>query len=104
MGNFSPAELRRWSTVQTVTCTTVSTPITNALSAQTYAVRLVANTACHVAIGDGTQTGTTTNVFLPANIVEYVTVTPGQRISAIRASTGGLITATDGTLYVTELG
>lgn len=100
---FNPAELRRWGTVQTVTCTTVSTAITNAFGSQTYAVRLVANTACHVAIGDGAQTASTTNAFLPANWVEYVTVTRGQRLSAIQASTNGLVTATAGTLIVTEL-
>ena len=32
-----------------------------------------------------------------------MTVTPGQRISAIKAATGGLVTATAGTLWVTEL-
>ena len=31
------------------------------------------------------------------------TVTPGQRISAIKAATVGLVTATAGTLWVTEL-
>jgi hypothetical protein len=35
--------------------------------------------------------------------VEYVIVTPGQRISAIKAATNGLVTATAGTLWVTEM-
>jgi hypothetical protein len=48
-------------------------------------------------------TATTANPFLPANTVEYVTVTPGQRIAAIKAATNGLVTATAGTLWVTEL-
>jgi hypothetical protein len=40
---------------------------------------------------------------LPANWLEYVTVSPGQKISAIKAATNGLVTATAGTLWVTEL-
>ena len=80
-----------------------SAAATDAFAAQTRAVRLVANSACHVAIGDGAQTATTANPFLPANQVEYVTVAPGQRIAAIKAATNGLITATAGTLWVTEI-
>jgi hypothetical protein len=77
--------------------------ITNAFGDQTYQLRLVSNSACHYAIGDGAQTATTANPFLPANSIEYVKVTPGQRVSAIKAATNGLVTATAGTLWVTEL-
>lgn len=80
-----------------------STAITNAFGAQTYQIRLVANSACHYKIGDGAQTAAASDPFLPANWVEWITVTPGQRISAIKAATGGLVTATAGTLWVTEV-
>lgn len=80
-----------------------SAAITNAFGSQTYQVRLAANSACHYKIGDGAQTATTSDPFLPANTVEYVTVAPGQRMAAIKAATGGLVTATAGTLWVTEL-
>jgi hypothetical protein len=93
----------RWSTCQQVAFTGSSVAITNAFGAQTYWIRLSANAACHVKIGDGTQTAATTDPFLPANWVTYVTVTPGQKLAAIRASTDGLVTATSGTLSVTEL-
>ena len=79
-----------------------STAIANAFGPETYQVRLVANSACCFRIGDGAQTATTSDPFLPANVVDYVIVSPGQRISAIKA-TGGLVTATAGTLWVTEL-
>ncbi len=92
----------RFSTTQTIAYDG-STSVTNAFGSQTYQVRLVANSACHVAIGDGTQTATSVNPFLPANWVQVTTVTPGQRISAIKASTNGLVTSTAGTLWVTEL-
>jgi hypothetical protein len=42
-------------------------------------------------------------VYLPANAPEYVSVTPGQRLATIRASTSGLVTATDGIVWVTEV-
>jgi len=93
----------RLSTTQTIAYTASSAAITNAFGAQTYQIRVAANSACHIKIGDGVQTATTSDPFLPANWPEYITVTPGQRISAIRASTGGLVTATDGTLWVTEV-
>jgi hypothetical protein len=40
---------------------------------------------------------------MPANWADEVRVNPGQKISTIRASTGGLVTATDGSVWVTEL-
>lgn len=78
--------------------------ITNAFQSQTRMVRLSATSACHYLIGDGVQTAASnsTSVFLPANIIENVTVNPGQRISAIKTATNGLVTGTAGTLYVTE--
>ena len=63
----------------------------------------MSNSACHFKIGDGVQTATTSDPFLPANWESVFIVTPGQRISAIKAATGGLVTATAGTLWVTEL-
>jgi len=82
-----------------------TTPVTNAFGAQTYQIRVVANSAVHYRIYDstGTATATTADPFLPASWIEYVTVSPGQKISAIKAATNGLVTATAGTLWVTEL-
>ena len=80
-----------------------STAVTNAFGPQTYQLRLVANAACCFKIGDGVQTATNADSFLPANTIQYVVVNPGQRISAIKAATNGLVTATAGTLWVTEM-
>ena len=80
-----------------------SVAITNAFGPGTYQLRLVADSACCYRIGDGAQTATTADPFLPANTIEYVIVSPGQRISAIKAATDGVVTATIGTLWVTEL-
>jgi hypothetical protein len=94
---------RRPTTTQTISYTVASAAAANPFGSETYLVRLVANSACHVRIGDGAQTATTADPFLPANWETYFAVTPGQRVAAVRASTGGLVTATDGTLWVTEM-
>lgn len=94
----------RIGTTQTIAySTTVSA--TNPFGTETYQVKLVSNSACHYHIYDttGSATATTADPFLPANWVEPVTVTPGQKISALQAATNGLVTATAGTLWVTEL-
>lgn len=93
----------RLGTCQQVAYTATSAGATNAFGAQTYFIRVVSNSACHVKIGDGAQTAATTDPFLPANWVEFYKVTPGQKIAAVRAATDGLVTATSGTLSVTEL-
>ena len=104
MGYFEKAESSRLGTTQIITYTQTSTAIGSAFGAQTFQVRCVANSACHVQIGDGVQTATTSlSAFLPANWVEYFTVSPGQRLSAIRAATDGLVTNTNGSLNVTEM-
>jgi hypothetical protein len=80
-----------------------TTAIANAFGGKTFWVRLVSNSACNFRIGDGVQTATAADPFLPANWETVVVVSPGQRISALKAATGGLVTATAGTLWVTEL-
>jgi hypothetical protein len=93
----------RLGATQAVAYTGSSAQATNPFGAETFQVRVVANSACHVRIGDGDQTATTGDPLVAANIPEYFTVTPGQKIAAIRAATDGLVTATSGTLWVTEL-
>lgn len=92
----------RNSTTQAVAYTGTAAASTNPFGAQTYVVRIVANSACHYAIG-AAPTAAVTDAFLPANWIEYVMVRPGEKISAIKAATGGLVTTTDGSLWVTEL-
>ena len=93
----------RLGVTQAVAYTGTSAPATNPFGAQTYAIRLVANSACHFKIGQGAQTATTSDPFLPPNWESQFTVTPGQSIAFIRASTDGLVTATSGTAWVSEL-
>lgn len=85
----------RAGTNQTAAYTVASAPITNAVGSQTYAVRLVSTTDCHITFA-ATPVATTGDPYLPANTPEIFTITPGQKVAAIRASA-------DGTLHVTEL-
>jgi hypothetical protein len=102
MSFFAKHPASRVSTTQTIAYDS-SAAIANPFGSETYQLRLVADSACCYRIGDGPQTATVADVFLPANTIDYVTVNPGQRISAIKAATNGLVTATAGTLWITEM-
>ncbi len=102
MSFFPKQHASRTGTTQTIAFDS-SAAIANAFGAETFQLRLAANSACCYRIGDGAQTATAADKFLPANVVEYVIVSPGQSISAIKAATNGLVTATAGTLWVTEM-
>jgi hypothetical protein len=95
-------ESSRNGTTQAVAYTGTAAASTNAFGEQTRKVRIAANSACHYVIAK-TPVAVVTDAFLPANTIEYVTVNPGEKISAIKAATAGLVTTTDGSLWVTEL-
>jgi hypothetical protein len=77
--------------------------IADAFGPEAYQLRLVANAACCYRIGDGPQTATAADPFLPANTVEHVIVSPGQRLSVIKAPGNGLVADGAGTLWITEM-
>lgn len=76
---------------QTVTVSGVSTA-TSAFGNNTRVVRIVSTTDCHYAMG---VTATTASTFLPATMVEYVSVRGGDTIQFIENSAGG-------TAYISE--
>ncbi len=94
----------REGTTQTVAFD-ASVGASNAFGSETYQVRLCATSACVYKIGQGAQTAVDDNTgsFLPANTDRIITVTPGQSIAVLKKGTNGLVTATAGTLWVTEL-
>jgi hypothetical protein len=78
---------------------------TAAFGAQTYLVRLAANTPIHYRVFSGTgvsSTCTSSDPMLPAQTFEIIGVAPGEKLSAIKAS-GGTITSADGRMTITEL-
>ena len=74
----------RLGVTQAIAFTASSVAVANPFASFTYQVRISTTANCNYQIGDGAQVATiTTSPYLPATWVEYVTVNPGQRISAI---------------------
>lgn len=70
-----------------VAVATTSTAVaSSAFGAQTYQIRIASPAACYYKVGDGTPTAAATDAYLPANVIEYVKVHPGQKISAYSAT------------------
>lgn len=65
----------------------------SAIGANIQYVRLVADAACHYNIGVN-PTATTSTVYLPANEIETIKISEGEKVAGICAS---------GNLYVTSL-
>lgn len=82
-------------THQSVAYTGTAGTITNAFAAGTYKVRVAVTSAAYVKVGNS-PTATSSDVYMPADAVEYFTVLPGMKVSAIQVSAGG-------TLHVTEV-
>lgn len=102
---FEKQSSSRQGTTQAIAYSTATT-ITNAFGPQTYQIRLAATSACQYLISEAANVVAATAAngsLLPANWVEFVTVSPGQKISVIQSPTNGLITGTAGTLLVTEV-
>jgi len=67
------------------------------MGAKTTIVRIVPTTACHVKIGaNPTAAADGTSMYLPAGVVEYFGVKPGQKIAIIQDSAVGNAFITEG--------
>jgi FtsP/CotA-like multicopper oxidase with cupredoxin domain len=66
-------------------------------SAQTTEVRVVSSTNCHINIGQNPTAAATDNngMYLPANVVEYFHVAPGERLAVIQDTAGGTMTVSE---------
>lgn len=94
----------RQGATQAVAYTGTSATVPNPFGTQTYLIRIAANSACHYKVVEAAGgAATAADSFLPASWVEYLIVNPGQKISAIQSPTGGLVTGTGGSLFVTEM-
>lgn len=68
-------------TVNNVSVATTSTAAaSSAFGSQTYQIRVASSAACFIKV-DTAPTAAATDALLPANWIEYVKVTPGQKIS-----------------------
>lgn len=97
MANFQAKQSSsRPGTSQDITTGAASTTLTNAFGGSTYQVRLSATAACRYRVVEaGGGTAVATDTLLPANWVDYITVTPGQKIAAIQESAGGKLNVTE---------
>jgi hypothetical protein len=67
-----------------------------AFGAQTYQIRIAtAGQPAFFRVGDGTPAATTSDALMPANWVDYITVTPGQKVAVLQAGTAGALSVTE---------
>ena len=73
-----------------------SSQATAAFGSQTYQVRVAAGAQpAYVRIDDGTPTAAATDPLMPANTIDYFTVTPGQKLACLQAGTAGTLSVTE---------
>ncbi len=84
----------RPGTVQTVSVGASSAAVSNGFAGNSTILRIISTTACHYVLGSS-PTATTSDSYLPADVVEYVSCRPGEKIAFIQNAAGG-------TAYVTE--
>lgn len=88
MNGYPPQRSANLGASNNVTVATTSTAsASSAFGAQTYQIRIAAPAACFYKVGDGTPTAANSDVYLPANVIEYVKVHPGQKVSVFSATT-----------------
>ena len=80
---------------QTVSVSGTSAATTDAFGDSTTTIRVVSTTDCYLKFG-AAPVATSSNMLLPANVVEYFAATPGVKLAAIQKTVSG-------TLYVTEM-
>ena len=84
--NFLAVDSARLGTVNNVAVATTSTAVaSSAFGSQTYQIRIAATAACFYKV-DKAPTAAATDALLPANWVEYIKVTPGEKVSVFSAT------------------
>lgn len=79
---YMNVDAARMGIANNVAVATTSTSVaSNAFGAQTYQVRVAASAVCYYRVGVGTPTAVVTDALLPPNWVEYVTVSPSEKIA-----------------------
>lgn len=92
-----PIEIFRFKTpeVQNVSYTaTAGNSTAFGSTNRTQIVRVVTTTDAYIAVGNNVTATTTTGAFFAAGIPDYIRVSEGERISAIRASADGSLNIT----------
>jgi hypothetical protein len=92
--HFAAPVFRFHGTAQEVT-TGAASAASSAFGSQTFAIRVSCTVACRIIVGDGTPTALATSAYLPANVIEYIRVSPGQKIAAIQETGAGKLSVTE---------
>lgn len=78
---YMNVDAARMGLVNNVAVATTSTSVASAaFGTQTYQVRIAATAVCYYKVDKATPTAAVTDVLLPQNWVEYVLVSPGEKI------------------------
>lgn len=82
----------RWAGVTDYVSTSATSAQSAAFSANCSEIRVVCTKNVHYNIGTNPTAAATDNngVYLPANVVEYIHVTPGQKIAFVRDTEDGV--------------
>lgn len=92
---YEPQHSGRLGTNTNITMS-ASSQATAAFGAQTYQVRVACGAQpAYIKIGDGTPTAAATDPQMPANTIDYFSVTPGQKLAVLQAGTAGVISVTE---------
>ncbi len=83
----------RWSGVSDYITVSGTSAQSAAFGSSTSEVRVVSTTNCHISFGASPTAAATDNngIYLPAGVVEYFHVTPGQKLAVIQDSAGGTL-------------
>lgn len=93
-----PASRQQAGSVQSVAIGAASATLPNQFGAETFQIRLCATTACYYVICDRANivaASAAVGSYLPANWVEFVAVSPGQKLTVIEASAAGTLSVTE---------
>lgn len=97
MTDYKAPTTFRAGTTQTVAVGSSSAATSNAFSAQTREIRVVATVDAYVEMNASSPTATSSSLIVPAFTPEYFRVTAGTKVAVLRVG------STDGTARITEL-
>jgi hypothetical protein len=89
-GNGKPIPVALWGTMQAVSFDG-SVATGNAVATTTKVVRLCATQDCYVLFGASPTAAANTSILLPKGVVEYVEITGGHKVAAIKVATAGIL-------------
>lgn len=96
MASIIPGAASRPGVSQDIATGAASVTLTNPFGPQTYQVRLSCTVACRFRVVEAAGgTAVAADTLLPPNWVEYIIVSPGQKIAAIQETAIGKLNITE---------